>query len=636
MPQYELNLRDYWVILRKRKTVVFLTFGVILALTAAYSLLEEPIYKASATVSIAEKKTFGKMLSEVFIVSPGDPLLSQSRIIKSRPVAEAVVRELNLAGANPTEEEVQKMTSVVEASISTEIVTNTNLIRIDVVNKDPRKAAAIANAATKAFVVENLKEKNKQARSVREFVEKRMDEIKGKLRASEVALMEFRRKESTAGIAVPLQNKLVELESKRAELLLTYTEVHPDVIKINEQIQGIKERLESMSGTELEFARLTREFQMNEKAYQELEARYHEAQFAEAEEVSDVNIVDPASVPPRPVKPDRVLNLLMGMIVGLTLSLVSAFVTEHLDTSLGTIEDIESVIKLPVLGVIPHLPIKDEEKKSFRERFSIIKQVKEEDLLLRLKQQLVINYPNKSPIIEAYRILYTSIQIEVFGGELNGKSLLLTSTGPGEGKSITIANLGLTMAQMGKRVLLIDADLRRSIIHKVFGFKDKKPGLADILLGTATENSIRGLTDFLLGLGWDEALKIPGIDNLNVLTAGSTVQNPAELLGSQNMVNFLKKMREKYDVVLLDSPPVLAVTDPSVLAPNVNAVILLYEAGKISRSALHRAKMQLESVKAPVKGVVLNDISPEVEIYSSYYYHYKSREEKPGPGVKEK
>ncbi|MDD5546637.1 MAG: polysaccharide biosynthesis tyrosine autokinase [Candidatus Omnitrophica bacterium] len=635
MPQYELNLRDYWVILRKRKTIVFLTFGIVLALTAAYTLLEEPAYKASATVSIAEKKTFGKLLTEVFVVSPGDPLLSQSRIIKSKPVAEAVVRELNLAGTHPTEEEFQKMVSSVEASISTEIVTNTNLIRIDVVNRDPRKAAAIANVITKAFVVENLKEKNKQARSVREFVEKRMEEIKEKLRASEVALMEFRRKEAAAGIAVPLQNKLVELESKRAELLLTYTELHPDVVKIKEQIQGIKERLEKMSETELEFARLTREFQMNEKAYRELEDRFHEAQFAEAEEVSDVNIVDPASVPVRPMKPDRVLNLLMGVIVGLTLSFVSAFVTEHLDTSLGTIEDIESVIKLPVLGVIPHLPIRGEEKKSFREKVSIIKDVKEDDKLSQLKQQLIINYPNKSPIIEAYRILYTSIQIEVFGGELNGKNLLLTSTGPGEGKSITIANLGLTMAQMGKRVLLIDADLRRSIIHKIFGFKDKKPGLADILLGTATESSIRGLTDFLIGLGWDEALKIPGIDNLNVLTSGSTVQNPAELLGSQNMVNFLKKMREKYDVVLLDSPPVLAVTDPSVLAPNVNAVILLYEAGKISRSALHRAKIQLESVKAPVKGVVLNNISPEVEMYSSYYYHYKPHEEKPGRGVKE-
>ncbi|MDP2942148.1 MAG: GNVR domain-containing protein, partial [Candidatus Omnitrophota bacterium] len=383
MPQYELNLRDYWVILRKRKAVIFLTFSVVFILTFIYTIFQEPVYNASATVSVTEKKTLGKLLTEVFVVSPGDPLLSRSRIIKSKLVAEAVVKELNLAGAQPTEAEIRRTSSEVQASISTEIIPNTNLIRIDVVHRDPRKTAAIANAVAKAFIVEDLKEKNKQARSVREFVEKGIGEIKERLKTSEVALMEFRRKESAAGIAVPLQNKLIELESKRAESLLTYTELHPDIIKLNEQIQGIKERLEKMSEKELEFARLTREFEMNEKAYRELEDRYREAQFAEAEEVSDVNIVDPASVPTRPVKPNRVLNLLMGIIVGLTLSLVSAFVTEHLDTSLGTIEDVESVIKLPVLGVIPRLPIKDERKKSFRERVSIIKQVEEQDRLSR-------------------------------------------------------------------------------------------------------------------------------------------------------------------------------------------------------------------------------------------------------------
>jgi capsular exopolysaccharide synthesis family protein len=220
--------------------------------------------------------------------------------------------------------------------------------------------------------------------------------------------------------------------------------------------------------------------------------------------------------------------------------------------------------------------------------------------------------------------------MEIFKGSMQNKTILISSAGPEEGKSITCANLTLAMAQTGSRVLLIDSDLRRTSVYKIFGFNKKDTGLSDILRNSVQINpTIKTFSDLLTNkVDVDKMLTYPGIDNLNILLAGTIPNLPSELLSSKEMDGLLETLKSKYDIIVIDSPPVLAVADPIILARRADAVILVYKVGKTARNAIMRAKVQLEAVNAPFKGIILNNISREVELGSTYYYHYKYYGEK--------
>jgi tyrosine-protein kinase Etk/Wzc len=626
MPQYELNLRDYWQILQKRKAVLLFIFFSVVTSSVIYTNLQKPVYRAVAAVQWQESKPFTQILTEMVMVRPGDPLISQSRIIKSQPVLEKAVIESGLTGKDAAPQEINDIVSFLKGAVSTEIIPNTNIIRIYVVDGNPQRAAKIANKVAEAYIWRNLEDKLKEVRQLKEFVQSRVGDLEIRLKNSEEALANFKEKEVPSGIAIPLQNRLADLEAKKSELLRRYTELHPDVKEIKEQISRVQEQLKQMPEKELEYSRLTRDVEIYTKFYQLAREKLEVARIAEVEKSPEASLVDSADVPTSPISPNRPFNYLLGAVIGFMLGLAGTFMVEQLDASIGTIEDVETYLKLPALGVIPYLKIK-QEKSTLIQRFWQ-KEFSGKEKILHLRNQLLIHYSMSSPIFEAYRILRTNIQTEVFKDfkEKNkGKVLLFTSSEPMEGKSITVSNLAIAMAQGNLRTLLIDADMRRSVIHKIFGLREKEPGLCDVLRGIAEpEQAIRTITDILIGeVGFDEALKLPGLDNLNILSSGSLSATPAELLASEEMVPLLEKLRDKFDFILVDSPPVLAVADTAILAPKTDGVILVYRIGKTSRNVLNRAKAQIVESGAPVKGIILNNISPQVEMRYGYYYHYK-------------
>ena len=625
MPQYELNLRDYWQIVQKRRGIMLLIFFAVVISTVIYTNLQKPIYRAVATVQWQESKPLTQMLTEMVMVRLGDPLVSQARIIKSQPVLEKAVIEAGLVGKDASSEEIDNLVGFLKGEVSTEIIPNTNIIRIYVIHEKPKMAAQIANKVTEAYIWRNLEDKLKEVRQLKQFVEGRLSDLEIKLKSSEEALANFKEKEVPSGIAIPLQNRLADLESKKSELLRRYTEIHPEVKEIEGQISMVKEQLKQMPEKELEYVRFTREVEIYTKFYQLTREKLEIARVAEVGKTSEASLVDPADVPTSPISPNKRLNYFLGTVIGLMLGLAGTFVVEQLDTSIGTIEDVESYLKLPALGIIPYLRTEEEKKRGFIQRLLAHKELQGKEKILRLRNQLLIHYSSSSPVFEAYRILRTNIQNEVFKEKMQGRILLFSSSGPEEGKSITISNLAIVMAQGGLHTLLIDADMRRSSIHKIFGLRQKEPGLCDILNGTIEpKEAIRTFTDILMGeLGFDEALKIPGLDNLNILTGGSSTTNPAELISSAEMATLLVKLKEKFDLILVDSPPVLAVADPAILAPKTDGIILVYRVGKTARSVILRAKTQLIDSGVSVKGVILNNISPEIEMRYGYYYQYK-------------
>ncbi|MBT3353022.1 MAG: CpsD/CapB family tyrosine-protein kinase, partial [Nitrospinaceae bacterium] len=219
-------------------------------------------------------------------------------------------------------------------------------------------------------------------------------------------------------------------------------------------------------------------------------------------------------------------------------------------------------------------------------------------------------------------------QMDFLALEKGGNIFLITSATPGEGKTTTAINFAISYAQTNKRTLLIDCDMRKPTIYRIFGI-DREPGVTDILLGNYNwEECIRTMTDIMLGkFDMEDMMLTPGLDNLSILTTGNIPPNPSELLNSPRMTEFLENLRQEYDFIILDTPPLLPVTDAAVLGTRADGCVLVYRAGAIARGALKRAKLQLDNVRANVWGIVLNSMRAETSTdldsfryQSSYYY----------------
>jgi Mrp family chromosome partitioning ATPase len=282
-----------------------------------------------------------------------------------------------------------------------------------------------------------------------------------------------------------------------------------------------------------------------------------------------------------------------------------------------------------VLGIIPHIDPRETMQRLIERRPGLA-QVDAE--ALQSHALLITHFDPKSPVAEAYRTLRTHIQFarQDRGG---GKVLVVTSPTLQEGKTTTIVNLALTMAQSGQKTLLVGGNMRRPSIYRFFGI-EREPGLSDILVGNARwRDCIRTVADILMGrFEMEDIMAAPGLDNLHIIEAGPIPANPSELLSTEAMTTFLREVSAEYDIVLIDTPPVLPVTDSAIVAGKADGVLLVYQAGKVGRLVLKRAKAHLESTRAKVWGVVLNDVQTEVSgyTYTHYYTHYYG-EETPSP-----
>jgi capsular exopolysaccharide synthesis family protein len=454
-----------------------------------------------------------------------------------------------------------------------------------------------------------------------------------------------------------LNNRLVQLMLERDTLLLTYTKNYPQVVEINGQVREIVSNMKAQLSSQekvlaenirtlkkkidkadeqikmlpekgLDLARLERNVRVNMEVYTLLEKKYQESLIKEAEKIEEVKIVKPALEPANPINPPKTLaTTVVGTIIGLILGIVFAFIIETFDTSIAAIEDIEELLGVSVLGIIPYVSVQ-EIKATLEEKYP---EGVDEGIADR-HARLVSHFAPESILAESFRALRTNLSF--ISLEKDIKTVVFTSSSPREGKTISVINLAITMAQAGNRVLLVEADLRKPVISRMFGIH-QVPGLTDAILGDYEwRNVVRTITDVMMGkMSMDDIMKTPGIDNLHIVPSGTIPPNPAELVNSKSISEFIKEAGSEYDMVLMDAPPVLAATDAAILGSRADGVILVYQVGKISRGALKRAKAQLDNVKANVIGIVLNglraEISPDFSGYDYYkqYYTYGQKEE---------
>jgi capsular exopolysaccharide synthesis family protein len=608
-------------ILRKRRVIIIMTFLAVVIGTVMYVSNQPIVYQTSTTIKIEERKTVAGLLTEWILYSPADIMESTTKLIKGYEVMRQAAIRLGMISENSPQGEVNAAVGELQGSVSTERVGGTNMIRITATTDTAKKAMDIANIVAEVYIDENLKEKAKQVRHARQFIEEQLAGIENRLKVAEEKMRGFGEETKRVRLAEPIEKKLTDLQFELAAAMQRYTDKHPTVIMLRDQIKEMEAHTTGYTEDELEYARLARETEVNKKLYAMLREKLEEARITEAQKVSDISVVDPAFMPGGPISTNKRMAIIVGMLMGLVLGASLAFVVETLDTSISTIEDVESMVKLRVLGLVP--PVGKGAKKrgglidALKERFMPSGKISRGD---EEPIYLIAHFEPTSTSAEAYRNIQTNLKLDPAQ-----KSILITSSGPREGKSSVSANLAIVMAQAGLKTLLISADLRRPSIDKVFGIK-REPGLNEFITGAATlKDVINNIVDIMVGdMNFDDIRKTPGMDNICIIPSGRLSYNPAEILKSKEIKGLIEKVRNRFDVIIFDSPPVLPVTDASLLASSVDSVVIVYEIGRTSREALIRAKIQLESVGAKISGVILNHTQPETEAIVTYpYYKYK-------------
>lgn len=306
--------------------------------------------------------------------------------------------------------------------------------------------------------------------------------------------------------------------------------------------------------------------------------------------INSINVIEAAALPRTPVGPGISASVVAAAAIGFVLATAAAYLLEYIDDSIVSPDDVARVTSVPTLAGIARIEEDDDGGK-----------------LIALSQP-------RSPTTEAYRVLRSGIQFSSVDNPDQAR-LMVTSANPSEGKSLTVANLAIVMAQAGLNVLIVDADLRRPVQHKTFRMP-QKGGLTNLLLEIDLS-----ATDAEVLAAMKRAIQPTQVEGLHLLTSGPIPPNPSELLGSAKMEMMINTLAMQYDYVVLDSPPVLAVTDATVLSRRVEGVLLVIDAGSTRRGHLKQATEQLDAANANVMGVVLNRLSSRSDSYYTYYYY---------------
>ena len=345
---------------------------------------------------------------------------------------------------------------------------------------------------------------------------------------------------------------------------------------------------------------LKQDVDTNKALYQDFLHQTNQAQAQVVEQQNNLRVIEPAQVPDRANGPKRMLAILLGFLLSTAAGVGLAFLLDYLDNTIKTVADVSRFAQLPALSVVPAVAGNSRRRLASKGRKALgngSSRHAESEAAFQLA-----TLDDHSSAAEAYRVLRTSVLLSAAGRP--PKTILVTSGQPGEGKTTTVVNTAISLAQMGASVLIIDCDLRRPTTHKFLGVEHA-----------------RGLSTYLSQeVPLDELIQKLPIANLSLLPCGPVPPNPAELILSEKFKAMLRELAGQYDHILIDSPPLINVTDPVILSTMVDGVILVVHGGKSTRDVLQRARQELLTVGAKIFGVVLNNVDLRRDGYDDYYY----------------
>jgi capsular exopolysaccharide synthesis family protein len=440
----------------------------------------------------------------------------------------------------------------------------------------------------------------------KQFFQRGVAQYDDKINALREQLKEEAQKISTSSL---VKDPFQLTQDLVTNLITLDAEIKANTAKINilqEVVAEYSLELEGLPVKVLGLARLERRRLVDEQTYIMMTKKLEETKIQEAGQRKDVRVVDEAIEPLFPTKPKKKLNLALGLVLGLGLGIGITFLREYFDNTIKTHEDLEN-LGYNVLANIPLIEMSKVEEK-LENKLSKLGPIEGK----RIEARLITHLDPKSPVSEAYRTLRTNLQ---FGKiEKDVRTMLVTSSGPKEGKSTTSANLAIAMAQSGKKVVLIDADLRRPVVHSIFGIEKEN-----------------GITNYLMNdISYDKMIKKSIMDNLYIIPSGVLPPNPSELISSQGMEDLIERLKGDFDLVVFDTPPIIAVTDAAILSTKVDGSLLVVKSGQTNYDAVIRAKSLMDNVDARILGALLNGVEVGGMYGTYYYYYYHNYYSRPG------
>jgi capsular exopolysaccharide synthesis family protein len=719
MQNREVHLRDYLRVINKRRSTVYTFFIIVFAVVLIGTFTVTPVYKAKTKLLI--EKVEPSSLIKDYGYAQFDPefYATQYQLIKSTNVSRKVVEMLKpdkafgsyfrggsgggamvarwvrgayaaalgvmgKAGSSSVAGDGEKhwmgvVAKVISKDVEVRHVKNSRIVEISYMSTSPELAKLVANTVVRAYMDAILDMRMSSSKYTLEWMTKKAEEERAKLRKSEDALQDYMQANDIVTLEdrltiVPeklseLSSQLIKSETRRKELEALYKKVRklPRSLKGSESISaiasdpmvrslrelilnaeqniselsrkygrkhhlmimaeedlkslrqkkkqeirrviesikneyelalsnenGLRDFLDETKGEAMnlserfiQYGVLKREVDTNRQLFDSLIKKMKEQSLTEEIQTVKIWVVEEAETPARPVKPNKKLNVLLGIFSGLLGGMGLAFFIEYLDNTIKSPEETEARLGVPVLGMVSLLR---PEGKDVTEGIELI----------------VLKEP-RSAFTESYKALRTAVMLS--SADSPPKSLLITSMGPGEGKTATSVNLALAVAQSDRRVLLVDADLRKPRIHKILGLPNRY-GLSTYLAGDASRILSRG-----------------PIPKLDVITSGPIPPNPSELLSSERFKRLLASMGGEYDLVIFDSPPVLTVTDSLLLGRQVDGTIVVARAGKATYEIVEKGLKLLGDVKSHMLGMLINALEVTKGAYYYKYYNYSYADE---------
>ncbi len=489
----------------------------------------------------------------------------------------------------------------------------TGVIGLSYVGQDPEHITQVLNNVLNVYHKQNIERKSLESKQTLAFLEKQLPELRKQLEDSEIKFNQFREKYKTVDVNaeselllkqnIDLEKLKIELQQKQAELSAKYTNDHPLIMQINAQIAEINKkiadlnnRLTQLPETQRLYLQLYRDVKVNTELYTSLLNSYQQLKIANAGEIGNVRIIDTAVEPVKPVKPKRLIVLILSIFAGGFIGVLIALLRNMMRSGVNDSTQIENELDLPVYATVPRSPIQESRIKILKKKKSIpILAVKNSDDIA----------------IESLRSIRTAIHFALANAKNN--IIMIAGPSPEVGKSFISTNLATIFAQGNKRVLLIDADMRRGYMHKYFDV-DVKPGLSELLSGQADLTQVLHKTQ---------------VANLDVITRGKSPANPSEMLSSTQFKDLLEKFQTQYDHIIIDTPPVLAVTDGIIISQYTGVNLIVARYAKSHMKELELTVNRFEQAGVKVNGFILNDIqrSSGGGYGYNYAYAYKAQKE---------
>lgn len=491
------------------------------------------------------------------------------------------------------------------------------ILEVSLKGDDADKIGVVLDDILNTYVRQNVERRSAEAENTLKFLETQLPEVKRQLDAAEAAYNGYRQNrgsldlsietQSVLGSIVDVDNQIVALKQERDELRQYFTPEHPRIQAADAKLEKLKARRAQFDGaisklpdTQQTVLRLARDVEVYTTLYTDLVNTAQQLRVTKAGTIGDVRIVDSAAVTTQPVGLKPIIILAASGFLGLIASFGVVWAVRSLNVVVEDPEEVESKLGLPVYASIPH----SNEEVAISKRGKSIKGA---------GALLAISNP-EDDAIESLRSLRTTIHFALLDAQQN--SLLITGASPGLGKSFISKNLGAVLAQAGKRVVIVDADLRRGHINKEFGIS-RETGVSEFVAG---------------GSSLDSIIKPTSVENLWIITTGQIPPNPSELLMHLRFEELLESLSERFDTVIVDAPPILAVSDAAIIGRHVGATLMVARAGRHPIRELEQAVKRLHQSGVHVKGFVFNDLNTDRQRYrygyKGYVYSYKYKDNK--------